>query len=111
MIDESYQINEKDDQEKIKKHSDPERPDPDKNVADNGQIDLFHESAYNIRKREKKKNDEVGNSQPGSLRKRLPASNENIIIYRSIDGKHDTKKNDEVDGFHILGFVFTMDIQ
>lgn len=100
MVDQPGQIDEHHDQEKIKEHGNPERADPDQNVAEKRQIDLFQESAENVRQRQKKKNDEVGNAESRTRWNRLPAANENIIIRRTINGQHDAEKDDEVDGFH-----------
>lgn len=64
MIDESCQIDYYHDQEKIKHHRQPERPDPDKNIADNGEPDFFQKSTDNIRKRQEQKQRQVWNSPP-----------------------------------------------
>ena len=100
MIDKPRQIDNYYDQKKIKHHRQPERADPDKDVADHREPDFLHKSADDIRKRQKYEKNQVRHSESRPLRNRVPAPNENIIIHRSIDGKHDAEKDDEVDGFH-----------
>ncbi len=92
MIDDSKQIDQEYDQQKVEKCGQPERTNKDKEIRQVRKPKPFEQAADNVRKRQKDKQRCIQGRQCRMVCQRLAAADKDVIIRQSINAETIEKK-------------------
>jgi hypothetical protein len=100
MVEDTHNVQQHNEKQEVEHGSQPERSDPDKEVAWGAAVEPVKERAYKKGKGEKKKKGQVINP-PGRVRRQgLPSPHADVEVYTAVYPEKDEIEGNVLDDFH-----------